>query len=167
MKFAAGVLFAMVAMFCTIFFWPHGNATPRLDQAALTAQDAPPSTKSSADTFTCTVASITDGDTFRCAQMDAGGKQIRIRLSGVAARESDGSCTEGHPCPTASGEAATQELSRLALGQDLQCEQVGTTYNRIAAFCRLPSGVDLSCAMVASGTTARWERYWKDGPTCP
>jgi hypothetical protein len=30
---------------------------------------------------------------------------------------------------------------------------------RIAAFCTLPSGEDLSCAMVESGTVLRWDRY--------
>src|SRR5688500_10052947 len=66
--------------------------------------------------FPCTVASITDGDTFRCAETDAGGRQLRIRLSGVAARETDGTCRAGHPCPEASAEAATAELDRLASG---------------------------------------------------
>ena len=111
-------------------------------------------------TFPCTVASITDGDTFRCVERGSDGKQIRVRLSGVSARERDGSCSPGHPCPAASAEAATAELQRLALGQPLQCRNVGSTYGRIAAFCRRPDGLDLSCAMVASGTAARWDRYW-------
>lgn len=113
-----------------------------------------------ADTFACTVASISDGDTFRCAELEPSGKQIRVRLSGVNARERDGSCSANHPCPAASAEAATAALSDLALGQRLTCRQEGTTYNRRAAFCRRSDGVDLSCAMVASGTAAKWERYW-------
>jgi endonuclease YncB( thermonuclease family) len=111
-------------------------------------------------TFTCTVASITDGDTFRCAETEADGKQIRVRLSGVAAREKDGSCTAGHPCPDAPPEAATAAIQALALGKPLQCRQVGSTYGRRAAFCSLPGGKDLSCAMVASGTVAKWDRHW-------
>jgi hypothetical protein len=92
-----------------------------------------------AGTFTCTVSSITDGDTFRCAETEADGKQIRVRLSGIATREKDGSCTAGHPCPKAAIEA-------LAMGKALRCRQVGSTFGRRAAFCLLPGGKDLSCA---------------------
>lgn len=162
MKFTAGVLSTMVAVFCAIFFWPHESTT-----AGSTIPLPPIAANASADTFPCTVAHITDGDTFRCEEVGSDGKQIRIRLSGVAARERDGSCTVGHPCPTASAEAATAELTRLATGKQLECDNVGKTYERIAAFCRLPDGADLSCSMVASGTTVRWEKYWKDGPSCP
>lgn len=120
-----------------------------------------------ADTlFSCTVASVTDGDTFRCEETGEDGKQIRVRLSGVAARERDGSCSPGHPCPAASAEAATSALSDLALGQRLSCKPVGSTYGRVAAFCSTPAGTDLSCAMVASGTAAKWDRYWQ-GHRCP
>ena len=114
-----------------------------------------------ADGFVCTVASITDGDTFRCSETDADGRQIRVRLSGVAARETDGTCKPGHPCPAASAEAATAEMERLASGQVLQCQAVGETYGRIAAFCQNEAGTDLSCAMVESGTALRWDRHWQ------
>ena len=110
--------------------------------------------------FTCTVASITDGDTFRCSETGADGRQIRVRLSGVAAREREGDCARGHPCPAASAQAAEDALRRLAAGETLRCREAGRTYGRIAAFCRRDDGVDLSCAMVESGTAARWERYW-------
>lgn len=109
--------------------------------------------------FTCTVASITDGDTLRCREADATGRQIRVRIAGIAARETDGTCQTGHPCPAASAESATAELSRLASGQRLTCQPNGMSYRRIAAFCRNPAGVDLSCAMIASGTAARWDRH--------
>ena len=117
------------------------------------------------EAFSCTVASVTDGDTFRCAETGADGRQIRVRLSGVAARERDGSCSPGHPCPAASAEAATAELRRLALSEMLTCRDVGSTYGRVAAFCERPDGVDLSCAMVESGSALKWERYW-DGHSC-
>lgn len=105
--------------------------------------------------FVCAVASITDGDTFRC---DDG---TRVRLAGVDARERDGSCGRGHPpCVAASAESATAALSGLALGQRLQCQANGTSYNRVAAFCRRPDGTDLSCAMLAGHFVAIWPRYW-------
>jgi endonuclease YncB( thermonuclease family) len=112
------------------------------------------------DSFTCTVVDVTDGDTWRCAEIGADGRQIRVRLSGVAAREHDGTCSPGHPCPDASAEAATEELQRLVGGNRLNCSAVGITYGRVAAFCRRPDGVDLSCALLESGTVARWDRYW-------
>ena len=122
----------------------------------------PAFTAADPDRFPCTVAAISDGDTFRCAEEGEDGRPIRIRLSGVAARESDGSCSPGHPCPSASAEAAAAELRSLAFGRTLSCRETGSTYGRIAAFCARDDGTDLSCAMVASGTAERWERYWGD-----
>lgn len=110
--------------------------------------------------FSCTVASIADGDTLRCLERDDEGRPVRVRLAGIAAREVDGSCSAGHPCPLASAQDATAELVRLAAGETLTCTSTGSTYGRIAAFCVTSAGVDLSCAMVASGTALRWERYW-------
>lgn len=114
-----------------------------------------------AGSFTCSVASITDGDTFRCAEVGADGRQVRVRLSGISARERDGSCGVGHPCPAATAEASTAALDRLAAGQVLTCQANGETYGRIAAFCSTAGGVDLSCAMLASGTVERWDRHWR------
>jgi endonuclease YncB( thermonuclease family) len=105
--------------------------------------------------FSCTVASITDGDTFRCTD------GTRVRLSGIDARERDGSCAPGHPCASAPPEQATAALDRLIAGQTLACEPNGRTYNRVAAFCRRSDGVDVSCAMLASGTVAKWDRFWR------
>lgn len=115
----------------------------------------------SADSFTCTVASITDGDTWRCAERGPDGRQIRVRLAGVNAREVDGSCGVGHPCPVASAEDATTALAGLADGQVLTCQANGSTHGRIAAFCRRSDGLDLSCAMLETGTVARWDRHWR------
>ncbi len=120
----------------------------------------------SRDTFTCTVANVTDGDTFRCVETDESGRAIRIRLSGVAARETDGTCSAGHPCPAASAEDAKAELERLALSRTLSCWNVGETYGRVAAFCERADGVDLSCAMVESGTVLKWQKYW-GSHSCP
>ena len=115
---------------------------------------------SGGEPFTCTVESVTDGDTFRCQEADENGRAIRVRLSGVAARETDGTCSPGHPCPDASAEAATAELTGLAMGWSLSCRKVGETYGRAAAFCERADGLDLSCAMVESGTVLKWRRHW-------
>jgi endonuclease YncB( thermonuclease family) len=105
--------------------------------------------------FACTVASVTDGDALRCTD------GTRVRIAGINAREKDGTCNVGAPCPSASAEQATSVLSALAAGRVLQCQANGTTYDRIAAFCRTADGVDVSCAMMASGTVARSDRYWR------
>lgn len=130
--------------------------------APAAGEDAAPGSASPEPSFRCSVASVTDGDTLRCVESEAGGRQIRVRLSGIAARERDGSCSAGHPCPDASAEAATAELERLVAGAVLSCSLEGTTYGRRAAFCQTSAGVDVSCAMLASRTVARWDRYWGD-----
>lgn len=49
--------------------------------------------------FNCTPTRVWDGDgPIWCEEGP------RIRLSGIAAREMDGSCSKGHPCPSASPE---------------------------------------------------------------
>lgn len=132
-----------------------GNFLPPGEPAACQPQ-------SSASTFMCTVAVVHDGDTLRCLERGPDGRQIRVRLSGIDARELDGSCAPGHPCASAPPEAATATLERLADGQRLQCRPEGLTYGRVAAFCRNSAGTDLSCVMLASGTVAKWARYWRE-----
>lgn len=113
-------------------------------------------------TFTCTVANVHDGDTIQCAERGADGRRLRVRVSGIDARELDGSCAPGHPCASASPEAATATLERLVSGQRLQCRFEGYSYRRLSGFCVNGAGLDVSCAMLASGTVAKWERYWGD-----
>lgn len=144
MKFGAGVIFAMAAMFAVVFFYPHGQES----------RAAP------ADTFSCTVTRVHDGDgPIWCAERSADGKPIKIRLQAIAARELDGTCSPDHPCPAASGQQAQQALWELAQGQTLRCEATGTSYSRVTAWCWRPDGVELSCAMVKSGTALRWDKY--------
>lgn len=120
---------------------PIGYASPPRNEAE------PP------NMFRCTVVRVYDGDTFTCAD------GTRVRVSAIAARELDGSCRRGHPCPAASAQAARAALRRLAFGRTLRCEAVNLTYDRVAAFCVTPGGEDLSCAMVEGGWAAPWERY--------
>lgn len=106
--------------------------------------------------FLCAVLYVHDGDTLRCTD------GTRIRIAGIDAKETDGRCARGHPCASAPPEQATAQLRRLTTGQTLTCQPNGTTYNRIAAFCRTSNGTDISCAMLASGTVAKWDRYWRN-----
>jgi endonuclease YncB( thermonuclease family) len=104
--------------------------------------------------FLCAVAAITDGDTLRCED------GTRVRLAGISARERNGTCLRSHPCPAASAEEATAALRRIVAGQTLRCQATGMTFGRVAAWC-WSGRVDVSCAMVRSGTVAVWARYWR------
>ena len=123
-------------------------------------------------TFTCTPTHVWDGDgPVWCEEGP------RIRLSGIAAREMDGTCRPGHPCPDASPEAAKAALvdligkpegeseygHTLVRGPAMRCVSTGSAGgDRTGAWCVSPRGGDLSCAMVRGGWAARWARYWKD-----
>lgn len=130
----------------------------------------------SGQSFDCTPTAVWDGDgPIWCAEGP------HIRLSGIAAREMDGSCRPGHPCPTADPIAARDHLAELVgtpqgklrtghvkvSGPTMRCRSAGGAgENRTAAFCVSPKSGDLSCAMVRDGYAAKWDRYWQ-GHRCP
>jgi endonuclease YncB( thermonuclease family) len=122
--------------------------------------------------FTCTPTRVWDGDgPIWCAEGP------KIRLAGIAAREIDGHCRPGQPCPGAGGRAARDQLVRLlggprgtarsghvrVSGVRLACRSVGWAKgDRTAAWCSAPTVGDLSCAMVRSGMALRWRNYGGD-----
>ena len=122
-------------------------------------------------TFACTPTRVWDGDgPIWCTEGP------HVRLAGIAARELDGACKPGHPCPVASGVAARDRLVSLLGGASgvattghirvngpmLRCRSTGSVGGtRTGAWCTFPSGRDLSCAMVATGTVLRWPRFWR------
>lgn len=124
------------------------------------------------ETFACTPTPAWDGDgPVWCAEGP------RIRLSGVAARELDGSCSSGHLCPASNPIEARDALVDLVGrptgvgrhghilvdGPTMRCLSTGSAGgNRTGAWCASPAGGDISCAMVQGGWAARWDRYWKD-----
>lgn len=62
--------------------------------------------------FVCTPIAVWDGDgPIWCEEGP------KIRISSIAAREIDGSCRPGHPCPRPSGEAARDALVELLVVQ--------------------------------------------------
>lgn len=127
-------------------------------------------------TFTCTPIRVWDGDgPIWCAEGP------KIRLAGIAAREIDGTCRPGHPCPKASGAAARDALARLVgkpvgrsreghvlvKGPALNCTSEGSGKGeRTAAWCSTSADVDLSCAMVKSGYALRWSAYDRERKLC-
>nr|WP_257540748.1 hypothetical protein [Sphingobium sp. CFD-1] len=124
----------------------------------------------SGQTFRCTPTRVWDGDgPVWCAEGP------RLRLSGIAARESDGTCRSNQPCPRASAAAARDVLVGLLgrpvgvapeghvliRGPTMRCNSVGGAGgNRTAAWCVSPTVGDLSCRMVESGAVLKWPRYW-------
>jgi hypothetical protein len=100
----------------------------------------------------------------------------RLRLSAIAAREMDGSCNPGHPCPDTGPIDARDALVRLVgrpigtgqhghvlvQGPTMRCISTGSAGgSRTGAWCISPKGGDISCAMVRGGYAARWDRYWQ------
>ena len=125
----------------------------------------------SGQTFQCTPTRVWDGDgPIWCAEGP------HVRLSGVAAREMDGMCKVGHPCPDADPVQARDALVEL-IGRPIGKSRVGHVLvrgptmtcrsdggaggNRTAAFCVSPQSGDVSCNMVASGWAAKWSKYWR------
>jgi len=136
-----------MAVFAAVFLWSNDAAT----------SDALLDTTTG---FECQVEKITDGDTLRCAD------GTRIRLHAIAARESNETCSPGHPCPSASAASATAKLSDLAYGQTLRCERIGSSYDRVTAICRNENNIEINCAMVQSGTALIWPRYNEQRRIC-
>nr|WP_296721407.1 hypothetical protein [Erythrobacter sp.] len=121
--------------------------------------------------FNCTPTRVWDGDgPVWCAEGP------RLRLSGIAARELDGSCSSGHPCPTSDPLASRDALVSLlgtrtgegrhghilVSGPTMRCTSTGSAGgNRTGAWCVSPKSGDISCAMVRGGWAARWELFWQ------
>ena len=121
--------------------------------------------------FQCTPTRVWDGDgPIWCAEGP------RIRLSGVAAREMDGTCKGNHPCPDSDAVTARNALVRLigkptgqsreghvlVRGSTMTCRSDGSAGSgRTAAFCVSPQSGDVSCNMVTGGWAAKWQRYWR------
>lgn len=121
--------------------------------------------------FQCTPTRVWDGDgPIWCAEGP------RVRLSGVAAKELNGACSVGHPCPRADAIASrdalvklvgkqvgqTREGHILVRGPAMACRSAGGAGgNRTAAFCVSPQSGDISCKMVAGGWAAKWQKYWR------
>lgn len=102
--------------------------------------------------FACAVVHVADGDTFTCAD------RTRVRLAAIDAPELPGHCRTGRACAPGDPFASKTALEALALGRKVKCEPVGTSYDRVVAWCRR-GHTDLSCAQVRAGQAIRWYRY--------
>ena len=154
-------------------FWGLGAAAMlvALPTLAFAVQRAVPVVPAG-QTFNCTPIQVWDGDgPVWCAEGP------RVRLAGIAARESDGACRANQPCPRASAQQAKLALVRLlggskgqskeghalVAGPRLLCTSDGSAGgSRTAAWCKSAKVGDVSCAMVRTGTVLRWPRYWRN-----
>lgn len=99
-----------------------------------------------AASFACASPWHHDGDNIRCAGADG-----TMRLYGIDAPEMPGSCRPGRRCTPGDPYAARDALRALTDGRRVTCEQLDTdNYGRPVVLCEA-GGVDLSCAMIASG----------------
>jgi len=146
----------MVVLFAAVVLWPASSPPLLTRLSAGSTTNLVPET----DRFACEVAYVNDGDTFRCVD------GTRVRLHAVAARESDETCSPGHPCPAASAASAKAALEHLVSGQTLFCDQIGKSYNRLTAICWTPTNRQVNCEMVRSGTAVIWNRFNQQVPIC-
>ncbi|MBB4632541.1 hypothetical protein [Sphingosinicella soli] len=125
------------------------------------------------EAFTCTPVRVWDADgPIWCAEGP------RVRIHGIAAREMDGTCRPGHPCPDMAPAAARDALITLLRPAEtgtaptghvvltdapaLACRSHGgANGNRTAAACALEDGSDLACRLIAGGAVLEWLRYSK------
>ena len=156
-RFIAVVLTVVVGAFLVTLNWP--DEIPMRSQTAPAVQPLRQPAQGRGRLI-CSVAYINDGDTLRCRD------GTRIRLHAVAARESDETCSTGHPCPAASAASATAELRRLASGRTIRCEPTGRSHDRVTAICWTPSEQEINCAMIRSGTTLIWDRFNRQSALC-
>lgn len=105
-------------------------------------------------TFICTPVAVWDGDgPIWCKEGP------KIRLESIAAREMDGACRPGHPCPRASAIAARDALVTLLGGPKgrLRSGHVKITASPMRCLASHQSyGRDLGAAMLRTGTVLRW-----------
>ena len=95
---------------------------------------------------------IVDGDTVEIGQ-------VKIRLSGIDAPETDQICLDAKGEKWACGIAARDELIRYSSGQAWECTTTGTDqYSRSLASC-LIEGEDVSKGMVRSGWALSFVRF--------
>ena len=125
----------------------------------------------SGQSFDCTPIRVWDGDGPIWCQ-----EGPRVRLAGIAARETDGTCNANQPCPKATAEASRDALAAmigkptgksseghvLLTGPKMSCKSDGGAGgHRTAAWCVSPKAGDVNCKMVAAGWALRWDKYWR------
>lgn len=138
---------------------PPGAPTPVAPNVIVVRPKQNPVQPQRNSAFSCVVSYVTDGDTFRCSN------GTRVRLSSIDTPEMPGSCRQGRACAPGNPYAAKAALQRLIAGRTVQCQPVGTSYGRVAAWCSV-GGMDLSCAMVRGGYAVRLPKLDRERRLC-
>jgi endonuclease YncB( thermonuclease family) len=113
--------------------------------------------------FPCTVLRVMDGDgPVFCEEEDQQGRQVRVRMRGIEARDGDGACRIAQGCPEMNWEEGKAVLTRIA-GARMDCTSYGPYRDRVDAFCFTPDGVDISCELVKMGAAVRWPEFDAEG----
>ena len=127
-------------------------------------------------TFTCEAVALHDVDgPIHCRSGE------KIRLQGIGATETDGSCRRGQPCvpgdPMVQRRVMATRVIGATIAQEdpglygqawfatpvaLVCRATGQSHGRVTAWCRRADGGDLSCGAIHAGVAARWERFDPD-----
>lgn len=132
--------FLAVALWLTT--WHRSDAAPGGSQAA----------EASVEARLTGIARVVDGDTIH-----VGGE--RVRLEGIDAPEAGQRCTRRLIGTWDCGNAATNELARLADGKAVSCERRGTDrYGRTLGICFV-DGRDINAEMVRRGLAWAFVRY--------
>ena len=97
--------------------------------------------------FLRTVVSVSDGDTFRCAD------GTRVSLQAIDAPEL-GRCRRGDECAPGDADRSKAALARIALNKTLRCEPTGRNDQGVTAWCTV-AGADVSCALYRAGWAVR------------
>ena len=126
--------------------------------------------------FTCEAIALHDVDgPIHCASGQ------KIRLQGIGATETDGTCRPNQPCvpgdPLAQRRVmATKVMGAVIRHEDtglygqawfarpvaLNCIATGQSHARVTAWCARQDGRDLSCEAIRLGIAARWAKFDRD-----
>jgi len=127
--------------------------------------------------FTCEAIALHDVDgPIHCLSGE------KIRLQGIGATETDGSCRPNQPCVPGDPLVQRRIMATRVIGASLshedpglfgqvwfarpvtlQCTATGRSHARITAWCRRTDGADVSCEAIRAGVAARWPRYDRAG----
>ena len=123
--------------------------------------------------FTCQAIALHDVDgPIHCVS------GTKIRLQGIGATETDGTCRQNQPCipgdPIVQRRImATRVIGATIAREDpgrygqawfaapvpLSCVPTGKSHARVTAWCRRADGTDLSCGAINAGVAARWPKF--------
>jgi len=127
--------------------------------------------------ITCQAIALHDVDgPIRCSS------GTKIRLQGIGATETDGSCRLSQPCIPGDPIAQRRTMATRVIGATiaredaglygqawfaapvpLSCVPTGKSHGRVTAWCRRADGTDLSCGAITAGVAARWPKFDRDG----